>query len=194
MGTALNKILKDVVNRSQQMLGKDAVYVPGWDCHGLPIEWQIEQRYRKAGLDKDAVPTAEFRRECREFAEHWIDVQRSEFERLGVIGDWDRPLHHHGLTRPRPGSSASSPKFLLSGELYRGKKSVMWSVVEKTALAEAEVEYHDHTSTTITVRFPVVRASHPALEGASVLIWTTTPWTMPGQPRGRLRRRRSTTG
>ena len=179
MGTALNKILKDVVNRSQQMLGKDAVYVPGWDCHGLPIEWQIEQRYRQAGKDKDAVPIAEFRRECREFAEHWIDVQRSEFKRLGVVGDWDHPyttMEHQA----EAGIYRELGKFLLSGQLYRGKKSVMWSVVEKTALAEAEVEYRDHTSTTIVVRFPVVEPAHPALAGASVLIWTTTPWTMPG--------------
>jgi isoleucyl-tRNA synthetase len=179
MGTALNKILKDVVNRSQQMLGKDAVYVPGWDCHGLPIEWQIEQRYRNAGKDKDAVPPAEFRRECREFAEHWIAVQREEFERLGVVGDWQHPYTTMDY-RTEAGIFRELAKFLLAGELYRGKKSVMWSVVEKTALAEAEVEYHDHTSTTITVRFPVVEAAHPALHGASVLIWTTTPWTMPG--------------
>ncbi|HEX5796668.1 MAG TPA: class I tRNA ligase family protein, partial [Geminicoccaceae bacterium] len=179
MGTALNKILKDVVNRSQQMLGKDAVYVPGWDCHGLPIEWQIEQRYRSAGQDKDAVPPAEFRRECREFAQHWIEVQREEFERLGVVGDWQHPYTTMDY-RAEAGIFRELAKFLLSGELYRGKKSVMWSVVEKTALAEAEVEYHDHTSTTIIVRFPVVQASHPALEGAAVLIWTTTPWTMPG--------------
>jgi isoleucyl-tRNA synthetase len=179
MGTALNKILKDVVNHSQQMLGKDAVYVPGWDCHGLPIEWQIEQRYRSAGQDKDAVPPAEFRRECREFAEHWIEVQREEFERLGVVGDWQHPYTTMDY-QAEAGIFRELAKFLLSGELYRGKKSVMWSVVEKTALAEAEVEYHDHTSTTITVRFPVVQASHPALQGASVLIWTTTPWTMPG--------------
>ena len=179
MGTALNKILKDVVNRSQQMLGKDAVYVPGWDCHGLPIEWQIEQRYRSAGKDKDAVPPVEFRRECREFAEHWIAVQRAEFERLGVVGDWQHPYTTMDY-RAEAGIFRELAKFLLAGELYRGKKSVMWSVVEKTALAEAEVEYHDHTSTTITVRFPVARASHPALHGAAVLIWTTTPWTMPG--------------
>jgi isoleucyl-tRNA synthetase len=179
MGTALNKILKDVVNRSQQMLGKDAVYVPGWDCHGLPIEWQIEQRYRQAGKDKDAVPIALFRRECREFAEHWIGVQRAEFKRLGVVGDWDHPYTTMDY-RAEAGIFRELAKFLLSGQLYRGKKSVMWSVVEKTALAEAEVEYRDHTSTTIIVRFPVVEASRPELAGASVLIWTTTPWTMPG--------------
>jgi isoleucyl-tRNA synthetase len=178
MGTALNKILKDVVNRSQQMLGKDAAYVPGWDCHGLPIEWQIEQEYRKKGKDKDAVPVADFRRECRAFAEKWIDVQRQEFKRLGVVGDWDRPyttMDH----KAEAGIYRELGKFLLNGSLYRGKKSVMWSVVEKTALAEAEVEYHDHTSTTIWVRFPLARASRPELEGAAVAIWTTTPWTIP---------------
>ncbi|HEX6143168.1 MAG TPA: isoleucine--tRNA ligase [Geminicoccaceae bacterium] len=179
MGTALNKILKDVVNRTQQMLGKDAVYVPGWDCHGLPIEWQIEQRYRNAGKDKDEVPVDEFRKECREFAEHWIDVQRREFKRLGVVGDWDHPYTTMAY-ETEAGIFRELAKFLMSGQLYRGRKSVMWSVVEKTALADAEVEYHDHTSTTITVRFRVGHASHPALDGASVLIWTTTPWTMPG--------------
>jgi isoleucyl-tRNA synthetase len=179
MGTALNKILKDVVNRSQQMLGKDAVYVPGWDCHGLPIEWQIEQRYRAAGKDKDEVPPAEFRKECREFAEHWIHVQRTEFKRLGVVGDWANPYTTMDYAA-EAGIFRELAKFLMSGQLYRGRKSVMWSVVEKTALAEAEVEYHDHTSTTITVRFPITAASVPALDRASVLIWTTTPWTMPG--------------
>jgi isoleucyl-tRNA synthetase len=179
MGTALNKILKDVVNRSQQMLGKDAAYVPGWDCHGLPIEWQIEQQYRKAGKNKDEVPIAEFRKVCRDFAEEWLNVQREEFKRLGVTGDWPNPYTTMSY-EAEAGIFEELMKFLMSGELYRGRKSVMWSVVEKTALADAEVEYHDHTSTTITVRFPVTAASHPALEGASVVIWTTTPWTMPG--------------
>ena len=178
MGTALNKILKDVINRNQQMLGKDANYVPGWDCHGLPIEWQIEQKYRKAGKDKDAVPVDEFRKECREFAEHWLDVQRTEFKRLGCLGDWDNPYTTMNY-KAEAGIFRELAKFAMSNQLYRGRKSVMWSVVEKTALAEAEVEYHDHTSTTIIVRFPVVAASEAALEGASVLIWTTTPWTMP---------------
>ena len=178
MGTALNKILKDVVNRGQQMLGQDAPYVPGWDCHGLPIEWQIEQEYRKKGKDKDAVPIVDFRRECREFAQRWIDIQRAEFKRLGVLGDWADPYTTMNY-RAEGGIYRELGKFLLNGALYRGKKSVMWSVVEKTALAEAEVEYHDHTSTTIWVRFPLVEASRPDLAGASVVIWTTTPWTMP---------------
>ncbi len=178
MGTALNKILKDVINRNQQMLGKDANYVPGWDCHGLPIEWQIEQKYRKAGKDKDAVPIAEFRKECREFAEHWLDVQRTEFKRLGCLGDWDNPYTTMNY-KAEAGIFRELGKFILSDQLYLGRKSVMWSVVEKTALAEAEVEYHDHTSTTIIVRFPIAQASKPELEGAAVLIWTTTPWTMP---------------
>jgi len=179
LGTALNKVLKDVVVRSQQMLGKDSVYVPGWDCHGLPIEWQIEQRYRKEGRDKDAVPLVQFRQECREHAEHWIDVQREEFKRLGVTGDWDDP--YTTMSYPAEAQIVRElGKFLLDGSLYRGSKPVMWSPVEKTALAEAEIEYHDHTSTTIWVRFPVVESANAALKGASVLIWTTTPWTIPG--------------
>ncbi len=178
MGTALNKILKDVVNRGQQMLGKDAPYVPGWDCHGLPIEWQIEQEYRKKGKDKDAVPIVAFRKECREYAERWIDIQRQEFKRLGVVGDWPHPYATMSF-RAEADIFRELAKFLLSGELYRGKKSVMWSVVEKTALADAEVEYHDHTSPTIYVRFPLTHPSRPYLEGASVVIWTTTPWTIP---------------
>ncbi len=179
LGTALNKILKDVINRSQQMLGKDADYVPGWDCHGLPIEWKIEEEYRAKGLDKDAVPIVEFRRQCREFAEKWIDVQREEFKRLGVEGHWEHPYTTMSF-RAEAQIVRELGKFLMNGGLYKGSKPVMWSVVEKTALAEAEVEYHDHTSYTIWVKFPVVKAPRKELEGASVVIWTTTPWTMPG--------------
>ena len=179
MGHALNKILKDVINRSQQMMGKDANYVPGWDCHGLPIEWQIEKKYRDAGQNKDEVPIDEFRKECREFADHWINIQREEFKRLGVIGDWENPY-----TTMSFGAEAQIvrelQKFLMDGSLHKGAKAVMWSVVEKTSLAEAEVEYHDHTSHTIWVRFPVVTAGASVLEGASIVIWTTTPWTIPG--------------
>ena len=178
-GHALNKILKDVINRSRQMLGFDANYVPGWDCHGLPIEWKIEEKYRKAGKNKDEVPLKEFRKECRDFADHWINVQRDGFKRLGVFGDWERPY----LTMAYESESVTVSellKFLMDGSLYKGSKAVMWSVVEKTSLAEAEIEYHDHTSFTIWVRFPVVRTDDPALEGASILIWTTTPWTIPG--------------
>ncbi|PKQ07761.1 MAG: isoleucine--tRNA ligase [Alphaproteobacteria bacterium HGW-Alphaproteobacteria-11] len=176
IGHALNKILKDVVVRSQQMMGKDAAYVPGWDCHGLPIEWKIEEKYRKKGKNKDEVPPLEFRRECREFAQHWVDVQREEFKRLGVSGEWDNPY----LTMSFDAEAKiveEFQKFLMNGSLYRGSKPVMWSVVEKTALAEAEVEYHDHTSHTIWVKFPVVAGG--TLEGASIVIWTTTPWTIP---------------
>ena len=179
IGHALNKILKDVINRTQQMLGKDAYYVPGWDCHGLPIEWKIEEKYREKKLDKDAVPIVEFRKECREFAEHWIDVQREEFKRLGVMGDWDHPYTTMSFAAEAT-IAGEIGKFLMDGSLYRGSKPVMWSPVEKTALAEAEVEYHDHTSTTIFVRFPVVTASLPDVAGAAIVIWTTTPWTMPG--------------
>jgi len=179
MGHALNKILKDVVNRSQQMLGRDANYVPGWDCHGLPIEWKVEESYRAKGKDKDAVPVVEFRRECREFAEHWVGVQTTEFRRLGVEGDWTRPYTTMAFAAEAQ-IVREVGKFLLNGGLYRGAKPVLWSVVEKTALADAEVEYEDHTSTTIWVRFPVVKPGHPALDGAAVVIWTTTPWTIPG--------------
>ena len=179
MGHALNKILKDVVNRSQQMLGKDANYVPGWDCHGLPIEWKIEEAYRAAGKDKDAVPVLDFRRECRDSATHWIKVQTEEFKRLGVCGDWAQPYTTMSFAAEAQ-IIREIGKFLMNGGLYRGSKPVLWSVVEKTALADAEVEYHDHTSTTIWTCFPVVEASHASLEGASVLIWTTTPWTIPG--------------
>ncbi len=179
IGHALNKILKDVINRSQQMLGRDANYVPGWDCHGLPIEWKIEEKYRAAGQDKDAVPIAEFRRECREFADHWIGVQKAEFRRLGVEGNWERPY----TTMAYPAEAQivrEIGKFLMNGGLFQGSKPVMWSVVEKTALAEAEVEYHDHTSNTVYVRFPIATPARPELAGVSVVIWTTTPWTMPG--------------
>ena len=180
IGHALNKILKDVIVRSQQMLGKDSNYVPGWDCHGLPIEWKIEEKYRKKGANKDDVPIAEFRQECRDFAEHWIDIQRVEFKRLGIEGDWDNP--YTTMTYPAEAQIVRElGKFLMNGSLYRGAKPVMWSVVEKTALAEAEIEYHDHTSNTIFVRFPVTDASKSDIaKGADVVIWTTTPWTIPG--------------
>jgi isoleucyl-tRNA synthetase len=178
LGHALNKILKDFVVKSQQMTGKDAPYVPGWDCHGLPIEWKIEERYREAGLDKDKVDQVEFRQECRDFAAGWIDVQRGEFQRLGVTAEWSKPY----TTMAFPAEAQivrELSKFVMQGDLYKGAKPVLWSVVEKTALAEAEVEYHDHTSITIWVRFPIETASRPDLAGASVVIWTTTAWTMP---------------
>src|ERR1700726_1029619 len=179
MGTALNKILKDVVTRSQQMLGFDSNYVPGWDCHGLPIEWKIEEEYRAKGRNKDAVPINEFRRECRAFAQHWIDVQRIEFKRLGVEGDWGHPYSTMDYAAEAQ-IARELMKFAANGTLYRGSKPVMWSVVEKTALAEAEVEYEDHTSDTVWVKFPVTSPAHGALAGASIVIWTTTPWTLPG--------------
>ncbi|MBN8891307.1 MAG: isoleucine--tRNA ligase [Rhodospirillales bacterium 70-18] len=179
IGTALNKILKDVINRTRQMGGYDADYIPGWDCHGLPIEWKIEEQYRAAGRDKDAVPILQFRAECRAYAQHWMGIQEAEFRRLGVLGDWKQ--RYATLDFPSEAAiEAEIGKFLLNGALYRGLRPVMWSPVEKTALAEAEIEYHDHTSTTVTVRFPVVSSPVEGLEGASVVIWTTTPWTMPG--------------
>jgi isoleucyl-tRNA synthetase len=179
IGHALNKILKDVINRAQQMLGRDAIYVPGWDCHGLPIEWKIEEEYRAKKKSKDEVPILEFRKECRDFAAHWIGVQRAEFERLGVLGDWEHPYTTMEFSAEAQ-IVREIGKFLMNGGLFRGSKPVMWSVVEQTALAEAEVEYHDHTSTQVWVKFPVAKASVPALQGASVVIWTTTPWTLPG--------------
>jgi isoleucyl-tRNA synthetase len=179
IGHALNKILKDLVSRTQQMLGKDSHYVPGWDCHGLPIEWKIEEEYRAKKQDKDQVPVGEFRRQCRAFADHWITVQREEFKRLGVDGDWD---NYYSTMKYESEAVIANElgKFLMNGGLYKGSKAVLWSVVEKTALAEAEIEYHDHTSDTVHVRFPVLRSKGGKLDGASVVIWTTTPWTMPG--------------
>ncbi len=183
IGHALNKILKDVITRSQQMLGKDSNYVPGWDCHGLPIEWKIEEQYREKGEDKDAVPIIDFRAECREFASHWIEVQSEEFQRLGVVGDWDDPYTTMTFAAEAQ-ITRELMKFVRNGLLYRGSKPVMWSVVEMTALAEAEVEYHDHVSDTIWVKFPVTQVSGPRgvteLQGSNVVIWTTTPWTIPG--------------
>ena len=206
IGHALNKVLKDVITRSFQMRGYDANYVPGWDCHGLPIEWKIEEAYRAKGKDKNEVPVNEFRKECREFAQGWIDIQSEEFRRLGIEGDFDRPyttMNFHSEAR----IAGELLKLAMSGQLYRGSKPIMWSVVERTALAEAEVEYHEVESDTIWVKFPVRRATRstglhgvdgPAdvarieaeavaaakladqLLGASVVIWTTTPWTIPG--------------
>ncbi len=174
IGHALNKILKDMVVRSQQMMGRDARYVPGWDCHGLPIEWKIEEQYRAKGLNKDDVDVVAFRQECRKFAEGWIDVQRAEFKRLGVTGKWEKPY----LTMDYHAEAVIADefmKFLMNGTLYQGSKPVMWSPVEKTALAEAEVEYHDHNSHMVWVRF----RPQSGLDGATVVIWTTTPWTIP---------------
>jgi isoleucyl-tRNA synthetase len=189
IGHALNKILKDVVTRSQQMLGFDSNYVPGWDCHGLPIEWKIEEEnYRAKGKPKpdfsDAAALVEFRKECRAFAEHWIKVQREEFERLGVVGDWSHP--YTTMAFPAEAQIARElMKFAANGTLYRGSKPVMWSVVEKTALAEAEVEYEDYVSDQVWVKFPIGAQSFfgstaPQTIGACIVIWTTTPWTIPG--------------
>ena len=184
IGHALNKILKDVVTKSQQMLGFDSNYVPGWDCHGLPIEWKIEEEnYRSKGKPKpdfrDSTAMVAFRKECRAYATHWINVQREEFKRLGIIGDWDHP--YETMSYPAEAQIARElMKFAANGTLYRGSKPVMWSVVEKTALAEAEVEYEDYTSDMVWVKFPVTSPAHGALAEASVVIWTTTPWTLPG--------------
>ena len=180
IGTALNKVLKDIINRSMQMSGWDANYVPGWDCHGLPIEWKVEEAFRARGQDKDSVPGAQFRAECRSFAQGWIDCQRTEFRRLGVIGDWRTPYltMDHGAEAI---IAAELMKFAASGQLYRGAKPVMWSIAEQTALAEAEVEYHDFRSDQIWVRFPVIKsgAGSDLAAQTSIAIWTTTPWTLP---------------
>jgi isoleucyl-tRNA synthetase len=178
MGHAMNKILKDIVVRSQSLLGKDAPYIPGWDCHGLPIEWKVEEEYRKKKLDKDAVPKAQFRAECRAYAEKWVEVQSAQFQRLGVQGEWDDPY----LTMKHEAEAKIVEellKFAESGQLYRGAKPVMWSPVEKTALAEAEVEYEDILSTQIDVGFEIVESPIPELIGAHAVVWTTTPWTIP---------------
>ena len=222
MGTAMNKILKDIINRSHQMLGYDANYVPGWDCHGLPIEWKVEEEFRSKGRAKDDVPASEFRKRCREYAAGWLDTQREEFKRLGVIGDWDQPYKTMNFESESV-ICGELLKIAKTGQLYRGSKPVMWSPVEQTALAEAEVEYADRKATQIYVKFPVRSEGSPKysdkmneyikryaeleprnfespkddklealfadmsvderkpafLMGASVLIWTTTPWTIP---------------
>src|SRR6056297_1170858 len=203
IGHALNKILKDMVVRSQQMMGRDARYIPGWDCHGLPIEWKIEEQYRAKGMDKDKVDTVDFRQECRKFAEGWIDVQRDEFKRLGITGAWDRPYLTMDFRAERI-IAEEFQKFLMNGTLYQGSKPVMWSPIERTALAEAEVEYHDKESFTVWVKFRVagidgtdaltdhlldrhgeegygaaVQALAEDFRNSSVVIWTTTPWTIP---------------
>ena len=184
IGHALNKILKDVVTKSQQMLGFDSNYVPGWDCHGLPIEWKIEEEnYRSKGKQKpdfrDSAAMVAFRKECRAYAGHWLDVQREEFKRLGIIGDWDHPYATMDYFAEAQ-IARELMKFAANGTLYRGSKPVMWSVVEKTALAEAEVEYEDYTSDTVWVKFPIKSPAHGVLASASIVIWTTTPWTIPG--------------
>ncbi|MBR2124616.1 MAG: isoleucine--tRNA ligase [Acetobacter sp.] len=180
IGHALNKVNKDVINRAHRMAGYGVRYVPGWDCHGLPIEWKVEEGYRKAKRDKENVPILEFRAECRAYAAHWLQVQMEEFRRLGVQGEW----HHRYATMDFASEAAiveEIGRFLLNGKLYRGLRPVMWSPVEKTALAEAEIEYHDHTSTTILVAFPIIKENTPThvLADASIVIWTTTPWTIP---------------
>jgi len=178
MGTALNKILKDMITRFHQMNGKDSVYVPGWDCHGLPIEWKIEEQYKKKKKNKDEVPIKDFRQECREFAKNWIEVHIKEFKRLGVVGDFDN--YYSTMSYEAEAQIVRElGKFLLDGSLYQGFKPVLWSTVEKTALADAEVEYMDHTSNTIFVAFKVKHTQKDFLKDASIIIWTTTPWTIP---------------
>jgi isoleucyl-tRNA synthetase len=177
-GTGLNHILKDFVVRSQGMLGKDAPYVPGWDCHGLPIEWKVEEKFRAEGRSKDEIPKDELRRACRDFAGHWLNVQRAQIQRLGQIGDFAHPYTTMNF-KAEAAIAREAMKFVENGLLYRGFRPVMWSPVEKTALADAEVEYHDKTSPAIYVKFPVTKgAGLPA--HSFIVIWTTTPWTIPG--------------
>ncbi|MBL9068598.1 MAG: isoleucine--tRNA ligase [Sphingopyxis sp.] len=178
IGHALNHILKDMVVRTQTLKGRDAPYVPGWDCHGLPIEWKVEEQYRKKKLNKDEVPVEEFRAECRAYAQHWVDTQREQLKRLGIGGDWDHPY----LTMDYEAEATivrELLKFAANDMLYRGAKPVMWSPVEKTALAEAEVEYEDIVSTQVDVAFEIVESPIAELVGAHAVIWTTTPWTIP---------------
>ena len=178
MGTALNKILKDIIVKFHQMDGKDSVYVPGWDCHGLPIEWKIEEQYKKNKKNKNEVPIVEFRKECRSFAEKWIEIHKDQFKRLGVVGDWENYYSTMSF-----GAEAQIVrelgKFLKEGSLYRGFKPVLWSTVEKTALADAEVEYQDHRSDTIYACFPIKSSNIKEIKDSSIVIWTTTPWTIP---------------
>ncbi|NNL74159.1 MAG: class I tRNA ligase family protein, partial [Silicimonas sp.] len=204
IGHALNKTIKDMIVRSHQMMGFDSRYVPGWDCLGLPIEWKIEEEYRQKGKDKDDVPVVDFRQECRRFAEKWVDIQRDEFKRLGITGNWADPYLTMDFHAERV-IAEEFMKFLMNGTLYQGSKPVMWSPVEETALAEAEVEYHDKESFTIWVKFRVTDFALPDIalageedtpeareaviqaeadaardfSGAYVIIWTTTPWTIP---------------
>ena len=178
MGTALNKILKDIIVKFHQMDGKDSIYVPGWDCHGLPIEWKIEEQYKKNKKNKNEVPIVEFRKECRSFAEKWIEVHKGQFKRLGVIGDWEN--YYSTMSYDAEAQIVRElGKFLKEGSLYRGFKPVLWSTVEKTALADAEVEYQDHKSDTIYTSFSVKSSNIKELEGSEIIIWTTTPWTIP---------------
>ncbi len=178
MGTALNKILKDIIVKFHQMDGKDSIYVPGWDCHGLPIEWKIEEQYKKNKKNKNDVPIVEFRKECRLFAEKWIEVHKSQFKRLGVVGDWEN--YYSTMSFDAEAQIVRElGKFLKEGSLYRGFKPVLWSTVEKTALADAEVEYQDHKSDTIYTSFPIKRSNLKDLVGSDIIIWTTTPWTIP---------------
>ena len=178
MGTALNKILKDLIVKFHQMNGEDSVYVPGWDCHGLPIEWKIKEQYKKNKKNKNEIPINEFRKECRDFATKWIGVHKKQFKRLGVIGDWEN--YYSTMSFDAEAQIVRElGKFLKEGSLYRGYKPVLWSTVEKTALADAEVEYLDHKSDTIFAAFQVKKSKIDKLKNSEIIIWTTTPWTIP---------------
>jgi isoleucyl-tRNA synthetase len=178
IGHAMMKTIKDFIIRSQSLMGKDAPFIPGWDCHGLPIEWKIEEQYRKKKQDKDEIPPREFRAECRAYAEHWVEVQSKQFQRLGITGDWANPYKTMDYASEAV-IAAELLKFAMAGKLYRGAKPVMWSPVEKTALAEAEVEYEEIVSTQIDVAFEITESDVPDVRGAFAVVWTTTPWTIP---------------
>ncbi len=180
LGHALNKILKDIIIKSRQMTGCDCPYVPGWDCHGLPIEHQVDKEKKAKKLQLSQV---EVRQRCREYAEKFIDIQRAEFKRLGVLGDWDHPY----LTM-KPAYVAEIleeyGEFYFSGAIQRHKKPVHWCATCRTALAEAEVEYEEHKAPSVYVKFPLVKAPEAVpelgqLSNVSLVIWTTTPWTLP---------------
>ncbi len=179
IGHAVNKILKDVINRAWHGLGYDAHYVPGWDCHGLPIEWKVEENFRETKKDKKEIPINDFRAECRKFAQKWVAIQSAEFQRLGIMGDWQQPY----LTMAYEAEAIIAEnigKFLLKGMLYKGARPIMWSVVERTALAEAEIEYRDYKSPSLWVSFPIANAKTDDFHDVAIVIWTTTPWTLPG--------------
>lgn len=178
MGHAFTEGLKDIIVKSYQMTGYNAALVPGWDCHGLPIEWKVEEELRKNNEHKEDTSAIEFLAKCRNFAEKWIEIQKEGLVRLGICADWEHPYK----TMDFSSESVIAEKFLnifMQGYIYRGQKPVMWSVAEKTALAEAEVEYNDHTSTAVYVTFPIVNSPIVELTDAYVAIWTTTPWTLP---------------
>lgn len=178
IGHALNKILKDIIVKAHSIQGLATPFVLGWDCHGLPIEWKIEEKYKKLGQAKEEIEVNAFRQECKEFADKWIAIQKEEFKELGIFADFD---NSYFTTQPQVEATILEGIFqvLKQGGLYQGKRPVLWSCVEKTALAEAEVEYHDKKAITAFVGFKVAKAPKELWQNALLAIWTTTPWTLP---------------